>query len=142
MQVQTYLMFDGRSEEAIAFYQKVLGAEVTMLMRMKDSPEPHPPDMLPPGSEDKVMHAEIRVGETTLMVSDGRCQGKPSFGGFSLTLIADDDAQAEHWFAALASGGTVSQPLIQTFFSTRFGMLTDRFGAPWTVIVAAGESMQ
>jgi PhnB protein len=136
MQVQTYLIFNGRAEEAIAFYRKILGAEVSMLMRMKENPEPAPPGMLPPGWEDKVMHAEIRVGETTLMISDGHQTEKPSFEGFSLTLIADDDRQAERWFEALANGGNVTQPLITTFFSSRFGMLTDHIGVPWTIIVA------
>ena len=139
MQVQPYLMFDGRCEDAIAFYRKVLGAEVTFLMRMKENPEPAPPGMLPPGWEDKVMHAELRVGETTLMLSDGSRQGQPRFEGFSLTLVADDDAQAERWFAALANGGVVKQPLITTFFSSRFGMLTDHIGVPWTIIVASAE---
>ena len=140
MQVQTYLMFNGRSEEAIEFYRRAVGAEVTMLMRMKESPEPHPPGALPPGWEDKVMHAEIRVGETTLMVSDGGCQDPASFHGFSLTLIAASDAQAGRWFAALAEGGAVKQPLITTFFSPRFGMLADRFGVPWTILVADADA--
>jgi PhnB protein len=142
MQVQTYLMFNGRSEEAIEFYRRAVGAEVSMLMRMKESPEPHPPGALPPGWEDKVMHAEIRVGETTLMVSDGGCQDSASFHGFSLTLIADSDAQAARWFAALAEGGTVKQPLITTFFSPRFGTLADRFGVPWTILVADSDARQ
>ena len=142
MQVQPYLYFDGRCEEAISLYRKALGAEVTMLLRMKESPEPHAPGTLPPGSEDKVMHAELRIGETTLLLSDGRCLGKPSFAGFSLTLSARDDAEAERWFAALSTGGRVEQPLITTFFSSRFGMLADRIGVPWTIIVtpsAAGK---
>jgi len=142
MQVQPYLFLDGRCEEAIKFYKKVLGAEVTMLMRMKESPDPHPPGLLPPGWEDKVMHAELRVGETTLLLSDGPRQGRAKFEGFSLTLIADDDAQAERWFAALADGGSVKQPLIRTFFSSRFGMLADHIGVPWTIIVADSGSMQ
>ena len=136
MQVQPYLFLDGRCEEALAFYKKALGAEVTMLMRMKESPDPHPPGMLPPGSEDKVMHAALRIGDTTLLASDGRCLGQPSFAGFSLTLTAGDDAEAERWFAALGTGGKVTQPLIKTFFSSRFGMLADRFGVPWTIVVA------
>jgi len=140
MRVQAYLYFDGRCEEAIAFYRRAIGAEVTMLMRMKESPEPPPPGTLPPGWEDKVMHAELRVGETTLMVSDGRQQGRPRFEGFSLTLVADDDAQAERWFAALSAGGAVKQPLITTFFSSRFGMLADPIGVPWTIIVAAADA--
>ena len=140
MHIQPYLYFDGRCEEAINFYRKALGAEVTFLMRMKESPDPAPPGMLPAGWEDKVMHAELRVGETTLLFSDGHRQGQPRFEGFSLTLTADDDAQAERWFAALAEGGNVTQPLVTTFFSSRFGMLTDHIGAPWTIIVASEGS--
>lgn len=135
MQAQPYLFFEGRCEEAIAFYQRVLGAQVEMLMRVKESPEPHRPGMLPPGSEDKVMHAAVRIGETTLLASDGACQGQPKFEGFRLSLGAADDAEAERWFEALSSGGRVDQPLITTFFSSRFGMLADRFGVPWMIVV-------
>jgi PhnB protein len=135
MQIQPYLFFDGRCDEAVEFYRTALGAEVTMLMRFKDSPEPHQPGMVPPGAENKVMHASLRLGEATLMASDGRCLGKPSFQGFSLSLTARDDADAERMFAALAAGGQVQMPLTKTFFSSRFGMVADRFGAPWMVIV-------
>ena len=137
MQVQPYLFFDGRCEEAIAFYRKALGAEVTMLMHYKDSPEPHEPGMIPPGAENKVMHASFRVGETTVMASDGRCQGQPKFQGFALSLAASDEAEAERLFAALADGGQVQMPLSKTFFSSRFGMVADRFGVGWMVIVPA-----
>ncbi len=136
MQVQPYLFFDGRCEEALAFYRKALGAEVTMLMRFKDSPEPPQPGMVPPGSENKVMHSSFRIGETTVMASDGHCAGKPSFDGFSLSLTAGSEAEANRIFAALADGGQVRMPLGKTFFSPRFGMLTDRFGVGWMVIVA------
>ncbi len=137
MLVQPYLFFDGRCEEALEFYRKTLGAEVRMLMRYKDSPEPPPPGRLPPGSEDKVMHASLRIGETTVMASDGHCQGKPSFQGFSLSLTVPDDAQAGHVFAALSDGGKVQMPLGKTFFSSSFGMLIDRFGVMWMIIVGA-----
>jgi PhnB protein len=133
MQLQPYLFFDGRAEEAIEFYRKVLGAEVQMLVRFKDSPEPMGPTS-PPG--DKVMHASLRIGDTTLMASDGHCMGKPSFQGFSLSLTARNDADAERLFTVLSEGGKVQQPLIQTFFSSRFGMLADRFGVSWMIIVA------
>src|SRR5438093_209379 len=86
MQVQPYLFFDGRCEEAVEFYRSKLGAEVTMLMRFKDSPEPPQPGMVPPGSENKVMHASFRIGDTTVMASDGRCLGQPTFQGVSLSL--------------------------------------------------------
>ncbi len=135
MQVQPYLFFDGRCEEAIEFYRKALGAEVSMLMRFKDSPEPPAPGTCAPGSEDKVMHASLRIGDTTVMASDGRCQGRPSFQGFSLSLTVRDDAEAERRFAALADDGHVQMPLTTTFFSSRFGMVADRIGVSWMVIV-------
>jgi PhnB protein len=136
MQVQPYLFFDGRCEEALEFYRNSLGAEVTALHRFKDSPEPHAPGMIPPGAEDKVMHAGFRVGGTTVLASDGRCTGHPSFEGFSLSLTVPNDAEAERLFAALARGGQVQMPPAKTFFSSRFGMVADRFGVSWMVYVA------
>jgi PhnB protein len=133
MQVQPYLFFDGRCEEALEFYKSALGAEVAMLMRFKDNPEP---GMSPAGAGDKVMHASFRIGDSTVMASDGRCLGQPSFQGFSLSLTAADDAEAERLFAALAEGGQVQMPLAKTFFSSRFGMVADRFGVPWMIVVA------
>lgn len=135
MQVQPYLFFEGRCEEAAEFYRKALGAEVTMLMRFRDSPEPPQPGMVPPGAEDKVMHMSMRIGDTTIMASDGRCMGQPGFQGFSLSVSAPDDAAAERMFAALAVGGQVQMPLSKTFFASRFGMVADRFGMGWMVIV-------
>jgi PhnB protein len=136
MIVQPYLFFDGRCEEAVEFYKKALGAEVTMLMRYKDSPDPPPPGMVAPGSENKVMHTSFRIGETTVMASDGQCQGRPNFQGFSLSLTVPNKAEAERLFAALADGGQVQMPLTKTFFSSRFGMVADRFGVPWMIVVA------
>jgi PhnB protein len=136
MKVQPYLFFDGRCEEALEFYRKTLGAEVTMLMRFKDSPVPPQPGMCPPGSGDKVMHAAFRIGDTELMASDGHCLGKPSFQGFSLSLTAADAAEADRLFAAIVDGGQVQMPLSETFFSPRFGMAADRFGVAWMIIVA------
>jgi PhnB protein len=133
MQVQPYLFFDGRCEEAIEFYRTALGAEVTALMRFKDSPDP---GACSPGAEDKVMHSALRIGDTTVMASDGQCQGQPSFQGFSLSLPVPDVAQAERLFAALGNGGQVQMPIGETFFSPRFGMVADRFGVSWMVIVA------
>ena len=135
MQVQPYLFFDGRCEEAVEFYQKALGAEVTMLMRFKDSPGPLEPGMVAPDDGDKVMHMSFRIGETTILASDGRCKGQPSFQGFSLTLTVPDAAEAERLFAALAEGGQVQMPMAQTFFSPRFGMVADRFGVGWMIYV-------
>jgi PhnB protein len=136
MQVQPYLFFDGRCEEAVEFYRRVLGAEVTMLMRFKDSPEPHEPGQVPPGAGDKVMHMSFRIGETTVLASDGRCEGRPTFQGFSLSLTVPHDPEAERLFAALADGGQVQMPLNKTFFASRFGMVADRFGMSWMIYVA------
>lgn len=133
MQIQPYLFFDGRCEEAIEFYRSALGAEVTMLMRNKESPEPPPPGMLPAGSENKVMHASLRIGDSVVMASDGHCQGKPRFEGFSLSITVPDAATADRMFNALADGGQVRMPLAKTFFSPRFGMVADRFGVPWMI---------
>ena len=135
MQVQPYIFFDGRCEEAIEFYKRVLGAKVEGLMRFKDNPEPAQPGMCPPGADDKVMHAAFKIGETTVMASDGRCEGKPSFQGFALSVNAASDAEAEKMFAGLGEGGQVQMPLAKTFFSSRFGMVADRFGVSWMVIV-------
>jgi PhnB protein len=136
MRVETYLFFDGRCEEAIEFYKKVLGAEVTMLMRFKDSPEPPQPGMIPPGSENKIMHVSFRIGDTTVMASDGRCTGQANFQGFSLSLTVANEAEADRKFAALVEGGQVQMPMAKTFWSPRFGMVTDRFGVGWMVSVA------
>ena len=133
--IQPYLFFEGRTEEALNFYKQALGAEVLVMMRNKDSPEKPPPGMLPPGSENKVMHMELRIGDATVFVSDGSNNGKPNFQGFSLSLTVRDDAEATKVFGALAEGGQVQMPLAKTFFSSSFGMLTDRFGVPWMVYV-------
>src|SRR5438477_6266135 len=120
--VQPYLTVDGRCEEAVEFYRSALGAEVTMLMRFKDSPEPPQPGTCPPGSGDKVMHASFRIGDTTVMASDGRCAGRPSFQGFSLSLTVPDEAEADRLLSALAHGGQVEAAFVRGFFSRRFGM--------------------
>lgn len=134
MQVQPYLFFEGRCEEALAFYGKTIGAKIVDLMRFKDSPEPPRPDMCPPGSDDKVMHASFTIGETTVMASDGRASGQPNFQGFALSLLAADEAEAKRLFTAVGEGGQVQMPLGKTFFSPAFGMVTDRFGVLWMVL--------
>jgi PhnB protein len=134
MQVQPYLFFDGRCQEAIDFYRNALGAEVQMQMQFKDSPTP---TAVPPGAGDKVMHASLRIGETQVLMSDGMCGGAPSFKGFSLSLSPADDATAERLFAALGDGGVTNMPLAKTFFASLFGMVTDRFGVSWILVVEA-----
>ena len=131
MQVQPYLFFEGRTEEALQFYEQKLGAKIEALMRYKDNPDPK---YNPPNSANKVMHALFSIGETKVMASDGNCTGKPSFQGFALTLNAKDAAEAKQRFDALAEGGQVQMPLAETFFAESFGMVADRFGMGWMVI--------
>jgi PhnB protein len=135
MQITPYLNFDGRCEEALEFYRGALGAEVTTLMRYKDSPESCASGMVPSGAENKVMHASFRIGETTVMASDCHAAGQPRFEGFSLSLTLPDGARAERAFAALADGGKVQMPLGKTFFASHFGVVADRFGVSWMIYV-------
>jgi PhnB protein len=133
-QVQPYLFFDGKCEEALDFYKSALGAKVEMMMRFKDNPDPQP-GMCAPGAENKVMHAAFHIGDTLVMASDGMAGGKPEFKGFSLSVSAADEKQADKLFDALGKGGKVTMPMSKTFFSPRFGMVTDKFGVGWMVIV-------
>ncbi len=135
--VQPYLYFDGRCEEALEFYRGAQGAEVESLMRFKESPDPAACPGDPQVIGDKVMHSCFRIGETRIMASDGRCTGQPNFQGFGLSITAGDEAEAEKLFTALSDGGQVQMPLTKTFFSPRFGMVADRFGVMWLILVAA-----
>ena len=131
MNVEPYLFFEGRTEEALDFYKQKLGAKVEAMMRYKDNPDPQ---YNPPNSANKVMHALFRIGDTKVMASDGNCAGKPSFQGFALTINAANPAEAKQRFDALAEGGQVQMPLNETFFAKSFGMVADRFGMSWMVI--------
>jgi PhnB protein len=137
--VQPYLFFNGQCEQAVEFYRQALGAEVDMMMRFKESPEPPQPGMLPPGFENKIMHSSFRIGQTTVMASDGHCADKTNFDGFSLSISVPSEADAERIFKALTDGGKVTMPLAKTFWSPRFGMLEDRFGVGWMVSVTPAE---
>ncbi|HTL54200.1 MAG TPA: VOC family protein [Candidatus Limnocylindrales bacterium] len=139
--LQPYLNFNGRCEEALDFYRSALGAEVGVLMRYKDSPEPPQPGMCPVGSENKVMHSSFRVGNTELMASDCRCEGQPIFQGISLALTVADAGEADRLYNALAKDGQVHMPLSKTFFSPRFGVAADRFGLTWMIYVAPRSVM-
>lgn len=136
MLVQPYLSFEGRTEEAIEFYKRAVGAKVTMLMRFSETPDQPPPGMIPPGSEQKIMHSAMTIGDSVVMATDGYCSGKSKFEGISLTLDVKDDAEAKRLFENLADGGEVTMPLNKTFFASSFGMVKDRFGVPWMVIAA------
>ena len=137
MQIQPYLFFNGRCEEAVEFYRKALGAEVEMMMRFKDSPEPMPPGAAVPALANKVMHASLRIGGALLMASDGMGAGELAFQGFSLSIDAPDTAGADRMFNALAEGGTVKMPIGKTFWSPYFGIVADRFGVSWMVTLTA-----
>jgi PhnB protein len=132
MQVEPYISFDGHCEEALEFYKKAVGAQVTMLMRFKDAPDP---GMSTPANAQKIMHSSFRIGNSTVNASDGHCQGKAKFEGFSLSLSADSEADAKRYFDALSAGGQVRMPLTKTFFAKSFGILADRFGVSWMIIV-------
>ncbi len=138
MQVQPYLFFEGRCEEALNFYKKALGAEIQVMMRYNENPEPQAsgPGCGPAPDGNKIMHANFLVGDTQLMASDGMAQGQPEFKGMSLSITAANEAEAQRLFKALGDGGQVQMPLGKTFFSPAFGMVADRFGVSWMVIVA------
>jgi len=133
MQVQPYLNFDGRCNEALEFYRNTIGAKVTMLMRFKDAPDK---SMISPGSEEKVMHSAVQMGDSMVLMSDGRCTGKANFHGIALAISTKTEAEADRIFTGLADGGQVNMPLSKTFFSPKFGMLSDKFGVGWMVLVA------
>jgi PhnB protein len=135
MQSQIYLFFDGRTEEALEFYKKTLGAEIGMLMRFKDAPGPNDPNCAPPSNPNGVMHSSFKLGGQQIMASDGNSGGKAEFKGFSLTLAVATEAEADRLFAALSEGGQVRQPMMKTFFSPKFGVLADKFGVGWMVMV-------
>ncbi len=134
-EIQPYLFFGGRCEEALEFYKSALGATVTMLMRFNESPDPVPDGMLQPGFENKIMHAAFQVGSKTLMCSDG-CSDTSTFDGFRLALSLPDEAECHSVYDALANGGTADMPLGKTFWSPCYGMVTDKFGVGWMVMVA------
>ena len=135
MLVQPYLMFNGRCEEAIEFYRKAIGAEVEMVMRFKEAPDQPPPGMVPANWDNKVMHASMMIGDTQVMASDGCSTEGTAFKGITLSLTVANEAEADKKFAGLLEGGQVTMPMGKTFFSPRFGMLTDKFGVSWMVIV-------
>jgi len=136
MKIEPYLFFDGRCEEAIEFYKRVLGAQVDMMLRYKESPQKPPSGSFPPGTENKIMYANLKIGESRVMAADHCGNGpKPKFDGFSLSASAANETEAKKLFDALADGGHVQMPLGKTFFSPSFGMVVDRFGVMWMVIV-------
>ena len=137
MNVQPYLSFEGRAQEAIDFYKSALGAKVDMVMHFKDAP-PEMQSQMSPGSKDKIMHSAFHIGDTQVMATDGQCSGKASFSGITLTLNAASNGEAEKLFNALAQGGKVNMPMSETFFAHRFGMVADKFGVGWMVLNPKG----
>lgn len=131
MHVQPYLFFNGRCQEALDFYQEALGATIEMVMHFQDAPDQ---SVVPPHSAEKIMHCNFRIGDSTVLASDGRCTGEPAFQGFALTIAAKDDTEAERLFGALAEGGEVQMPMAETFFASRFGTVADKFGVSWMIL--------
>ncbi|QRN54951.1 VOC family protein [Dyella caseinilytica] len=133
MEIQPYLYFDGRCEEAIAFYIDALGATELMKMRYKDAPNdsayPTPSHMA-----DKILHATLAIGKTHVLMADSSDE-KVSHSGFNLSVTAPDVATGEKCFNALAQGGKIGMPFQKTFWTDGFGMLVDKFGVPWMVNV-------
>ncbi|HJT21610.1 MAG TPA: VOC family protein [Nitrospira sp.] len=140
MRIQPYLYFNGHTENALDFYKRALGAKVTMMMRFKESPETPPPDTVPKGWGEKIMHSNFSIGDTHVMASDGCSDGQSKFEGFSLSLAVANETEADRCFNALAEGGNVQMPLAKTFWSPRFGMVTDRFGVSWMIGVFDGQT--
>ena len=136
MRVEPYLYFDGRCDQAIEFYGRTVGAEVTVIVRFNDAPGAQPR----PGNENKVMHVALRIGESTVLASDGQCRGSPRFEGFSLSIAAVSDGEADRVFAALSVGGRVQVPMMPTGFASRFGMVSDHFGILWTIVAQQGAA--
>ena len=132
MHVLPYLFFNGRCEEALAFYSKTIGAKAEGMMRFSQNPDQ---STTTPANKDKVMHAQFKLGDSMIFVSDGMATGKTNFDGFSLAIAADSEADAKQMFGALGEGGAVTVPLSETFFAKSFGMLKDRFGVSWMLIV-------
>ena len=133
MDVQPYLSFEGRAQEALDFYKSAVGATVDVIMHFKDAP-PEVQAQMSPDSREKIMHAAFRLGDTQLFASDGRCTGKASFSGVSLTINAASNEEAEKLFGALGKGGQVTMPMSETFFAYRFGILADKFGVNWMIL--------
>jgi len=132
--IEPYIFYEGRAEEAIEFYKQALGAQVEMIMRYSESPDPPPPDMVKPGSENKIMHSSITVDGQRIMISDGGCSGESKIGGFSVSLSVGSEADAKRYFEGLSEGGQVQLPITATFFSPCFGMVQDKFGVGWMVM--------
>ena len=130
MRVEPYVYVQGRCEEALAFYRGAIDADGTVVARFGDIPG----SQAGPGAEDKVAHAVLRIGDTVVLASDGQGAGTADFSGFSLSLTASDEAEAERLFAALSDGGSVQVPIAATPFASRLGLVADRFGVPWTVV--------
>ena len=132
MRVESYLFFKGQCEEAMNFYKDTVGLEVLFMMRFSESPDQ---SMTQPGMEDKIMHASVKIGDTPLMMSDGDCNGEMEFKGSSLSIGLDNEDEAKRIFDAMSAGGTVTMPLMKTFWSPCFGMFKDKFGIDWMINV-------
>lgn len=129
MQLQPYIFFYGRCEEALEFYKAALGGSYEM-MRVKDSPMA---EHMPPNAANSVMHASFTADGVSFLASDGQEQKAidPDAGNIDLTLSTTDGTEGERVFKALSDGGKVIRPIENAFWGGRFGMFVDRFGIEW-----------
>lgn len=136
MHITPYLCFNGNCREAFDFYAKAMGGKIEMIMTHKDAPpDAMKGDCAPaPGTENWVMHARMRIGDTVIMASDAPAPHYQKPQGTYLSLAVGSAAEADRIFAALSQGGQVTMPIAETFYAHRFGMAIDRFGTPWMVI--------
>lgn len=138
MDVDITLSFFGRTEEAVEFYCESIGAECIHITRFRDASSAFKSDSK---LTDKIFHATFVVGSTRIMASDVGCssdrndQNQMAFAGFALALRADNTEQADQFFARLSESGNVQVPMAETFFAQRYGIVTDRFGVTWKVIL-------
>src|SRR3954470_16820040 len=126
--VNPYVTYKGNCREAIEFYKRALGAEVVFVQTVGDSP------MSNMGPAENIMHCTIKVGNSTIMMSDDpRPEAAEGGGSISLAIGLNDPEQAGTIFANLAQGGSVVMPLEKTYWAEAFGMLTDKFGVRWMI---------
>jgi len=132
MRVDIYLNYGGKCEEAFRFYEKHLGATVTMMMKHGESPN-HA--NVPAHWKDAVLHAQLEFGNAVIMGADIPDRYEPMRSAY-VSLTVDSVAEAERVYALLTDGGEVFMKMEETFFAKRFAMFRDRFGTSWMLLHA------
>lgn len=130
MHFSPYLNFDGHCKEAIEFYAELLGGEIVFMSTFAEAPDD---EDISPGLKDKIMHAQLKIGDQVIMASDASPENYAIPQGIHITIGVDTPEEAERIYEALSEGGSVQMPLEETFWAKRFAMFSDRFGIPWMV---------